>query len=426
MHILATGVNHRTAPVEVRERLAFRDHNLPTALCELRSRSPVSEVAILSTCNRAELYTVSSEPEAAQREVVAFLGEFHSIDPKDVVPHLYQHTDEHAARHLFRVAAGLDSMVLGEGQILGQVRHAMLSASEAGTSRAFLNELFQRSLHIGKRARSETAIHRGAVSISSAAVDLAKNVFGDLKGRKALVIGAGEMSEQTLKHLVDAGVESVIVANRTFQRAVDLAERYQGEAVTFDEFPAQMVQADIVVSSSAAPHPIVTVDKLKPQLGNRRGRPLFLVDIAVPRDVEPEVGNLPNVYLFDIDDLQGVADKYRAERAKEATKVEGLVEHEIHRFMSWLGGRGALPLVKDLRQQVEAVRDAECEKFLRKMPTLDEKEQQLVRQMMHSFANKMLHSPTLEIRKRAGDQDESEYVEAVRRLFGLDDAGGQP
>ncbi len=426
MHILATGVNHRTAPVEVRERLAFRDHNLPDALCELRSRSPVTEVAILSTCNRAELYTVSPEPEAARREVVAFLGEFHAIDPAQLEPHLYQHTDEQAARHLFRVAAGLDSMVLGEGQILGQVRHAMQSASDAGTSRTFLNELFQRSLHIGKRARSETGIHRGAVSISSAAVDLAKNVFGDLRGRRALVIGAGEMSEQTLKHLVDAGVESVIVANRTFQRAVALAEQYGGEAITFDEFPQQMADADIVVSSSAAPHPIVTVDKLRPQLGNRRGRPLFLVDIAVPRDIEPEVGQLPNVYLFDIDDLQGVADKYRAERAKEVDKVQGLVESELNRFMHWLGGRGALPLVKDLRQQVEAVRDAECERFLRKMPELDPREQELVRQMMHSFANKLLHSPTTEIRKRAGVRDESDYVETVRRLFGLDDAGGTP
>jgi len=426
MHILATGVNHRTAPVEVRERLAFRDHNLPVALCELRSRSPVAEVAILSTCNRAELYTVSPEPEQARRAVVSFLGDFHEIDPRQVEPHLYQHTDEQAARHLFRVAAGLDSMVLGEGQILGQVRHAMQSASDAGTSLTFLNELFQRSLHIGKRARSETGIHRGAVSISSAAVDLAKSVFGELQGRKAMVIGAGEMSEQTLKHLMDAGVESVVVANRTFQRAVALAEQYHGEAVTFDEFPKLMVEADIVISSSAAPHPIVTVDKLKPQLGNRRGRPLFLVDIAVPRDIETAVGQLPNVYLFDIDDLQGVADKYRAERAKEVDKVEGLVEHEIHRFMNWMGGRGALPLVKDLRQQVEAVRDAECEKFLRKMPELEPREQELVRQMMHSFANKMLHSPTTEIRKRAGGQDEADYVETVRRLFGLDDAGGVP
>ncbi len=261
------------------------------------------------------------------------------------------------------------------------------------------------------------------MSISSAAVDLAKNVFGDLRGRRALVIGAGEMSEQTLKHLVDAGVESVIVANRTFQRAVALAEQYGGEAITFDEFPQQMADADIVVSSSAAPHDRDATRR--PQLGNRRGRPLFLVNRGAAANPS-EVGQLPNVYLFDIDDLQGVADKYRAERAKEVDKVQGLVESELNRFMHWLGGRGALPLVKDLRQQVEAVRDAECERFLRKMPELDPREQELVRQMMHSFANKLLHSPTTEIRKRAGVRDESDYVETVRRLFGLDDAGGTP
>lgn len=426
MHIVAAGVNHRTAPIEVRERMSFSPRELSSALHELRQRPAVAEAAILSTCNRAELYAASPEPEAAVAEIARFLGEFHQLEPTALDPHLYHHVDEEAARHLFRVAAGLDSMILGEGQILGQVKNAFQQAVDAGTTRSFLNELFQRSLYIGKRARTETGIHRGAVSISSAAVDLARNVFGELRGRQALVIGAGEMSEQTLKHLVDQGVASVVVANRTYQRAVELAERYHGEAVTFEGWNQHLRSADIIVSSSAAPHPIVTVELLREHLAARRGRPLFIVDIAVPRDVEAAVADLPNVYLFDIDDLGSVAERYRQEREREVVKVEALVETEISRFVSWLDSRGALPLVVELRERVEAVRDAELERWLKRLPDLEPGEQEIVRQMMRSFSNKVLHGPLTQIREQAGREGESEYADWVRRLFHLDGPGAGP
>ncbi|NUQ01541.1 MAG: glutamyl-tRNA reductase [Armatimonadetes bacterium] len=425
MHIVAAGLNHRTAPIEVRERVNFPARDLSLALHALRERPAVAEAAILSTCNRAELYAASPEPEAAVAEIARFLGEFHQLEPQTIDPHFYHFEDADAARHLFRVAAGLDSMILGEGQILGQVKSAFQRAVEAGTTRSFLNELFQRSLYVGKRARTETGIHRGAVSISSAAVELARNVFGELRGRQALVIGAGEMSEQTLKHLVDHGVDSVVVANRTYQRAVELAERYQGEAVTFEGWNQHLRTADIMVSSSAAPHPIVTVELLREHLAARRGRPLFIVDIAVPRDVEAAVAELPNVYLFDIDDLSGVADRYRQERAREVVQVEALVETETNRFVNWLDSRGALPLVVELRERVEAVRDAELDRWLKRLPDLEPGEQEVVRQMMRSFSNKLLHGPLTQIREQAGRDDELEHAEWVRRLFHLDGPGGE-
>lgn len=424
VHIVTAGLNHKTAPVEVREQVVFR-HELGTALQALDSQGPVREAAILSTCNRAEMYAVSAEPEAARAAMAQFFGEFHGLDPVLVEPHLYTHVDREAARHLFTVAAGIDSMILGEGQILSQVKQALLSAAEAGTARTCLNELFQRSLAVGKRARSETAIARGAVSVSSAAVDLAKTTFGDLRGRKVLIIGAGKMSAQTLKHLVDSGVDTVVVANRTFQRAAELAASHGGAAITFEDFPRQMAIADIIVSSSAAPHPIITVEKLKPHLAARRGRPLFIVDIAVPRDVETAVGDLDNVYLFDIDDLQHVTDKYRAEREKEVGRVTAMVDQETQRFMVWLGARGVLPVLNELRTRTEALRDAELERWLRKTPHLGEAERDVMRQMMRSFANKVLHAPLTNIRALADHGEDPERVEFVRRLFDLDAPAGE-
>jgi glutamyl-tRNA reductase len=423
LHIVAAGLNHRTAPVEVRERVAFGNGRLDAALLALDSRPQVREAAILSTCNRAELYAVSPEPEAAAGDLSVFLGEYHGLDPRLVEPHLYRHVDAAAARHLFTVAVGLDSMVLGEGQILAQVKAALQSAADAGTARTCLQELFQRGLALGKRARTETDISRGAVSVSAAAVDLAKTTFGDLRGRRVLVIGAGEMSAQTLRHLVDSGVETVLVANRTHQRAIELAAEFGGQAVTFEDFPRHLASADIIVSSSAAPHPIVTVEKLRPHLAARRGQPLFIIDIAVPRDVEPAVADLQNVYLFDIDDLQSVADKYRAERAKEAERVAVMVDAETRRFMGWLGARQVTPLVADLRSSVEALREAETERWLRRLGDLDETQREAVRQMMRSFANKLLHAPTTRLRELAGRDEAASLVPLVRHLFDLEGRG---
>lgn len=420
MHILATGLNHCTAPIELRERVAFRDARLTEALQALHGRPWVSEAAILSTCNRSELYAATPDPVVAARDITAFLSDYHNVAPAEVQPHLYQHADDAAARHLFRVAVGLDSLVLGENQILSQVKHALQQACDVGTTRSLLNELFQRSLHLGKKARTETGLSRGAVSISSAAVDLARQVFGDLRGRRVLVVGAGKMSQQTLRHLMSSGVETVVVANRTYQRAAELAREYGGTAVTFDELERHLADADIVVSASAAPHAILTVDKLRPYLTRRRGRPLFIIDIALPRDVEPAVAELPNVYLFDIDDLKDVADHYRQERSREVDQVEAMIADETQRFMSWISARDAGPVIRELRQKADALRDAECDRWLRKLGDLDAGQQDLVRQMMRSFENKLLHAPVSQIRALAEDDPTGERVELVRRLFDLD------
>ncbi len=419
LHIVAAGLNHRTAPIELRERVAFGNGRLEAALGQMTELPGLGEAVILSTCNRAELYTAAASADGAVEALERFLSDFHGVARDEVSPHLYRHVDEAAVHHLFTVAVGLDSMVLGEGQILAQVKQALLSASEAGAARTCLQELFQRALSLGKRARTETGIARGAVSISSAAVDLAKTTFGDLKGREVLVVGAGKMSRQTLTHLVDCGVKSVIVANRTFDRADELAGQFGGSAIRFDDFPAHLDRADIIVSSSSAPHPIITVDKLRPHLTTRRGRPLFIVDIAVPRDVEPAVADLDDVYLFDIDDLQTVCERYRAERAKEAAAVSLMVDEETRRFEHWLGSRSVTPLLVELRSRTEALRDAELERWLRRLPNLEPEEREVVTQMMRSFANKLLHGPTTHLRATAGREQGAEWVPFVRSLFEL-------
>lgn len=428
MHIVATGLNHQTAPVELRERIAFSAARLPDALAKLCDRETICEAAILSTCNRAELYAATPEPAAAVADLVRFISEYHQVGVEQVETHLYRHTDDTAARHLFRVASGIDSMVLGEGEILSQVKQAHQHAAEAGTSRTFLNELFQRGLHIGKRARTETGIHRGAVSVSSVAVELACDVFGDLRGREVLVVGAGEMSAQTLKHLVAHGVATVVVANRTYERAAELAAANGGLAIRFDDFPQRLQSADIIVSASAAPHPILTVEKLRPHLAARRGRPLFVIDIAVPRDVEPEVAQLPNVYLFDVDDLQEVSDRSRHEREREVARVEALIEDETARFMSWLRSRGATPLVTALRSHAEALRDQETERYLRRLAHLSAEDQETVRQMMRALTNKLLHAPLTNIKRIAAGRGGQEELDLIRQLFDLDDddRGEQP
>lgn len=419
LHIVATGLNHRTAPVAVREQVAFRRYELEPALHALAGRPGVAEAAILSTCNRAEVYVASPDAAAAADELSGFMSEYHEVPADEVGPHLYCHCDVDAARHLFRVAAGVDSLVLGESEILGQVKEALASAEAAGTSRTMLNELFQRSLHLGKVARTETGIGRGRVSVASVAVELAQSVYGELAGHGALVVGAGETSEQTLEHLVAAGVESVVVANRTHDRAVALAARHGGRAVQFDVFADELERSDVVISASAAPHPILTVEKLRPALERRHGRPLFIVDIAVPRDVEPEVGELPNVYLFGIDDLEQIAEQYRRERERETARVEALIEAELKRYQRWLEARSAAPLIRDLRARTDALCREETERWLRKLPDLDEGEREVVRRMMQSFANKLLHSPMAALHELPARENGVDEIHVARRLFGL-------
>ncbi|HAZ63937.1 MAG TPA: glutamyl-tRNA reductase [Armatimonadetes bacterium] len=425
-HIIAAGLNHRSAPVELREQVAFRPTELEDALTDVVGRPHISEAVILSTCNRSELYAMTTRPEPAVAALGSFLADFHGLDPAELEPHVYRQVDAGAIRHLFEVAAGLDSMVLGEGQILAQVKQALAGAAGVGTAGACLNELFQRALRLGKQARTDTEIGRGAMSISSAAVDLARTTFGELAGREVLVVGAGEMSRQTLIHLRDQGVRSVIVANRTYDHAHELATEFGGQAIRFDDFAAHLGSADIVVSSSAAPHAIITADGLRPVLAERRGRPLFIVDIAVPRDVEAAVAELDDVYLFDIDDLNGVCDRYRAERAREAQAVAHLVEAEAVRFGAWLQARAVTPLVTELRERHEALCEQELERGLRRLTDLTPAQRQQVERMMRDYTHKVLHGPVTGLRELAAERGAGrDWTGLVRRLFGLRN-GPQP
>lgn len=420
MHILTVGINHKTAPVEIRERLAFSVSAIGPALQALVRREGLTEAAILSTCNRAEIYTVAVEPRQGVAETCYFLSEFHEISDAAFRPHLYYFHDGDAARHLFSVACGLDSLVLGESQILGQVREAFTIARQHGTARLLLDALFRRSLHVGKRARAETDIGKGALSVGSAAVELARQVFGDLGRRSVLIVGAGKMGELTARHLMDSGAQQVWVANRTHSRAVQLAERFGGAAVPYEQFLEQMVQTDIVISSTGAPTFILGPDNLAPVMRRRRGRPLFLIDIAVPRDVDPQVRQLDNVFVFDIDDLEQVVAENRREREKEVRKVEAMVEAETQDFLCWFHSLGTKPLIQALRRRVEELQMAEMDKWLRKMPHLSERDQDLIRAMMRGFANKMLHGPLTRIRELASHPDGYLHLETVRQLYNLE------
>jgi glutamyl-tRNA reductase len=420
VHILTVGINHQTAPVEIRERLAFSASSIGPALQALVCRKGLTEAVILSTCNRAEIYAVAAEPQQGLAETCFFLSEFHEVSDAAFRPHLYQFHDGDAARHLFRVACGLDSLVLGESQILGQVREAFTAAQQNGTARLLLDALFRRSLHVGKRARAETDIGRGALSVSSAAVELAKQMFGDLGRRSVLILGAGKMGELTAHCLMDSGVKQVWVANRTHSRAVQLAERFGGTAVPYEQFLEQMVQTDIVISSTGAPTFILGPDNLAPVMRRRRGRPLFLIDIAVPRDVDPQVRQIDNVFAFDIDDLEQVVAENRREREKEVRKVEAMVEAETQDFLRWFHSLGTKPLITALRRRAEELQAAEMNKWLRKMPHLSERDRDLIRAMMRGFANKMLHEPLTRIRELASHPDGYLHLDTVRQLYNLE------
>ena len=420
MHILALGLNHTTAPVEVREKLAFPEPVLPQALRQLTGQYGLHEAAILSTCNRAEIYAAIDGGDGVEG-IWRFLAETQGVDHHRLRPHFYQHRDGEVAQHLFRVACGIDSLVLGESQILAQVRAALEAAQQNGSARLLINELFQRSLHVGKRARSETEIGRGRLSISTAAVELAAQVFDRLEGRQALLLGAGEMGELTAQYLMDSGTRKLLVVNRTLARAQELARRFQGEAVPFDDLAAALAQVDIAVSSTAAPGFVILPEMVQQVMRQRRGRPLFLIDIAVPRDIDPRVKQLDNVFLFDIDDLEQVVQANRQEREREILKVQALIEEELAAFLHWFNAQGTGPLIRSLHQRAEDLRQTELERFSGKLAHLPEQDRQTVEALLRGYANKLLHQPLVQIREFANAEDGYLRLDTVRRLFGLSD-----
>ncbi len=421
MHILTLGLNHRTAPVEIREKLAFPEGAQPSALGRLVHDYGLHEAAILSTCNRSELY-LAADGDRGLDEARRFLAENQGIDVQTLDSHFYQLSDSEAAIHLFRVASGVDSLVVGESQILSQVRQALETAQQNGSARLLLNELFQRSLRVGKRARAETDIGRGRLSVSTAAVELASQVFENIETCRALLVGAGEMCELTAQSLVDAGVEHLLVTNRTLARGEELARRFGGEAAPFETLATQLATVDIVISSTAATDYVISPGDLRHAMRERRGRPLFLIDIAVPRDIDPAARDLDNVFLFDIDDLEQVIAANRQERESEIDRVQDIIDDEMKQFLHWFNALGTGPLIRDLRQRAAVLQQQELARWTAKIAQLSVEDQKMVEGILRGYANKLLHSPLVQIREFANDDDGYVRLDTVRRLFDLDSA----
>jgi glutamyl-tRNA reductase len=421
MDIVVLGLSHKTTPIEIRERLHVSESELPEALERLGACDHLLERMMLSTCNRVETYVVADDVEGARRSVVEFLAERHTLPREAFEPSLYLLTGDQAIRHVFRVASSLDAMVVGEAQILGQVKAAYGIALGQDATGVILNNLMESAFHVAKRVRTETGIGASAVSIPTAAIELAKKIFGDLKGRAVMLIGAGKMSELSAKHLLADGVGAVIVANRNFDRAVELAERFKGRPVRYDSAKADMVLADIIISSTGAPHQILTKGDLAEIIVQRRNRPIFLIDIAVPRDIDPAANEIDNVYLYDIDDLQGVVQANLRERLREAERAEALIDREVSKFTRWLGGLTAVPTIVAMRKKVESIREEELRRALARLPDLTAEERQAVSSLTSAILNKILHDPMTELRRQSALEDGHLYVNVLRRLFAIKD-----
>jgi glutamyl-tRNA reductase len=410
MHITLVGINHTTAPVAVRERFIFAAEELPAALPRFGGAA-----ILLSTCNRTEAYLASHHPIAAA-SVIALLRELK--DAPDVEDEVFYHlAGQDAVRHLFRVAAGVESMVLGEAEILGQVRGAFSAATAAGTHNAVLSQLFHEAIRVGRRARSETAIGRNAVSVSSTAVALARQVLGDLSSRTVLVVSAGETGKLTARNLARNGASRLLVTNRRKERAKVLAAELEGEAVPFEKLPVAMADADIVISSSAATEFLIGPAEVSRAVASRNGRPLLMIDIAVPRDIDPSVREFPQVHLYDIDDLQAVVQENLNARRQELAKVERVVDDGVAHFVDWLRERGVVPTVAALRGRAEELREAELARTLKRAPELNAKQRAAVEALSSALVKKLLHDPITRLKGADGER----YVGTLRELFALDE-----
>jgi glutamyl-tRNA reductase len=423
MPIIGAGLSHKTAPIEIREKLSISESDLPKALHLLTSKDSISEAVILSTCNRTEIYAVTDDPEAGREDIVEFLSEYHQFDKQAFIEALYFFTEDEVVKHLFRVASSLDSMVIGEAQILGQVKDAYQIAYENKSTSLVLNRLFRHAVECGKRVRTETAIGEAPVSVSYAAVQLAKTVFESLENRPVMVVGAGKMSVLTIRHLVSNGANPIMVTNRTYSRAEEIACEFNGVAVPFDERFERMAEADIVISSTGAQNYVITSDDVKNIIRKRKGRPIFFIDIAVPRDVDPKVAELENVFVYDIDDLKHVVDENLKERQREAQKAEKIVEEELREFLDWLATLDVVPTIKELNRMAQEIKEAELEKALRRLNGLDEEQIEAVKALAHGIVNKMLHKPIVKVKEAAAKKRGYRYVVALRYLFGLDESG---
>lgn len=417
--VLIVGLNHRTASLDVREAVAFADEQLDDVNRQLRQLDGIEEAAVVCTCNRVEVVSSARVAGGAER-IAAFLRDAQRGARADLAPHLYNFAGRDAVRHLFRVASSLDSMVVGEPQILGQLKQFYARAAAVGATGAVLHRWFHKAFSVAKRVRSETGIAGRAVSVSSAAVELAKTIFDRLDGKTAMLIGTGKMGELAARHLLANGVGSLIATNRTFERAVDLARELNATPVPFEQFPRYLPMADIVIGAAAASDFILGEAALHDALRERKGRPMFCIDLSVPRSFDPRINALDNVYLYDVDDLAEVAEENLGERAREAEKAEHIVTEEVEAFWRWLGHLDVVPTIVALRDKVESIRRAELQKTLGQLKDLPPRERDALEAMTNALVNKILHAPIATL-KQHDRRTEAYYVDALRRLFALDE-----
>lgn len=425
MHIVALGLSYKTTPVETRGRVAWTAEQTPGALSALRAVPGVREGAILSTCNRTEIYALLDRMLHGRDVLLDFWSREKGVPLADLANHYYYVGNE-AVSHLMRVASGLDSMILGETQILGQVKQSYELARDQAAVGKVLHGLFSQVLTCGKRVHTETGISQNAVSVSYAAVELARKIFGDLRGHRALLVGAGKMAGLTARHLVDGGVREILVCNRTLSRAEEMAAEFGGRAVPMEDLEAHLAVADVVISSTGASGVVITREMVQRAMRARRSRPLFLVDIAVPPDVDPAAGGLDNVFLYNVDDLQAVVLANLEERAREAQKAERIVAEEAMRFQTWLRTLEAVPLIRSLREKAEEIRDAELRRLFNRLPALSERDREIITATTALIVNKILNDPTVRVKEFAGEKDADVYLRAFSRLFNLEDRNGKP
>ncbi len=425
MKLILVGLSHKSAPLTVRECLAPPPEAVGDQLQRCSALPGVREAFMVSTCNRVEVLTAVEDQDAGNR-VTAWLADGRQVPAEEITPHLYVHQGRDAVRHLFRVASSLDSLVVGEPQILGQIKEAYRQATEAGTSRAVLNRLLHKTFQVAKRVRSETNIGGAAVSISFAAVELAKKIFDSLEGLTAMVVGAGEMAELALEHLVGQGVSRVLVANRTLERAVELARPFGGEALELKDLGAVLDKVDIVIASTGSPQPVISEDMARKAIKKRRGRPLFFIDIAVPRDVEPGVGELDGCYLYDIDDLTSVVEAGRASRAEAADQAERIVAEEVVKFMAWLRSLDAVPTISALGAKAEQIRLAELGRTLKDLGIDDPEQAAALDRLTQALVKKLIHDPIMFVKGASHDKSADtrrEQLALVRRIFNIEENG---
>ena len=418
MKVFVVGLNYKIADVDVREKLAFNGPKLEEGLTKFKELPEVQEAIILSTCNRVELYANVRDAVKASESIKTFLSEFHNINRESLNDALYIYDDIKAVGHIFRVASSLDSMVIGEPQILGQLKNAFELAHKKKTTGILLNRLMKKAISVAKRVRTETRIAENAVSISFAAVELAKKIFTDLSKKVFMLLGAGEMAELAAKYLISNGVKEVIVSNRTYERACELAKEFNGRPVKFDEFIQEMIRADIVICSTGASDYVLKKSQMQKVMKERKQRPVFIIDISVPRNIDPETNDLDNVYLYNIDDLQGVVDVNRFERQKEAEKAERIVEEEIETFLKWQSSLDSVPTIIALREKAEEIKKEELDKLLSKFPGIGEKEKKAIEYMAAAITNKLIHPPTAALKEDFEDKDI--MVATIKRLYGID------